>query len=100
MTRRSIPLVERLSHGLASAVLSAGALALPAAEVASPAEPRLAQSQGATSRSAPRRQGSGSPTSTGAQPSSAAKPKPSAGTKGSASVAGCGASDGGCGPSR
>ncbi len=100
MTRRSIPLAERLSHGLASAVLSAAALAVPSAEAAPPAEPRLAQSQGGASRPAVRRQASGAPITSGAQPSVSTKAKPVAGAKGAATVAGCGASEGGCGPSR
>jgi hypothetical protein len=100
MTRRSIPLVERLSHGLASAVLSAAALAAPAAEAASPAEPRLAQSQGGARRPAPRSPVIASPKTTGTQPSSSARTKPSGGSKGEATAGGCGASEGGCGPSR
>jgi hypothetical protein len=100
MTRRSIPLVERLSHGLASAVLSAAALAAPAAEAASPAEPRLAQSQGGASRPAARSAAIATPKTTGAQRPPSAKTKPSGGSKGSAPAGGCGASEGGCGPSR
>jgi hypothetical protein len=100
MTRRSIPLVERLSHGLASAMLSAAALAAPYAEAASPVEPRLAQSLGGASRPAARSPAVASPKTTGAQPSSSARTKASGGSKESAPAGGCGAAEGGCGPSR
>jgi hypothetical protein len=78
MSRRSIPLAERLRHGLASAVLSAAALAVPSAEAAPPAVP------------APRGQA--------ATPPKTSAPKPSPSPK--AKSDGCGAHDGGCGPSR
>lgn len=100
MTRSSIPLVERLSHGLASAVLSAAALAAPSTEAASPVELWLAQSQGGARPPAARTQVNRPTKAQGAQPSSATKPKPHVETKGSVSVGGCGASEGGCGPSR
>ena len=43
MPRPSLPLVERLRHGLASAVLSAAAVAAPAAEAAVPPQPKPPQ---------------------------------------------------------
>lgn len=118
MPHRSISLAERLSQGLASAVLTAAALAVPTAEAAAPAESRLAQNPGAASqttarepaapsdrnrsansrRAAVRGPSGGSPTTT--SPSSAgAKAKP-ASTGKAAPAAGCGAHEGGCGPSR
>ena len=54
MPRRSLLLVERLRHGLASAAISAAALAVPSAEAAAPPERQLAQSQSSTSRPAAR----------------------------------------------
>ena len=101
MSRRSISLAERLSQGLASAVISAAALATPAADAASPQQPRMAQSPGNGSRPAARDQGSTSQRVTRPQASPSPKPKPKGGSKGSPPVAaGCGAHEGGCGPSR
>lgn len=100
MSRRSIPLAERLRHGLASAVLSAAALSAPSAEAASPQQPRLAQSQGNASRPAARGQTSTPTTTVAPQSSRSAKPKPVGGKGAAPAGAGCGAHDGGCGASR
>ncbi len=101
MSHRSLPLVERLRHGLASAVLSAAALAAPPADAASPQQPMLALSPGHPSRPAARGQHSTAPQPTPPKAAPSAKAKPTAGAKASAPApAGCGAHDGGCGPSR
>lgn len=111
MTRRSLPLAERLRQGLASAVLSAAALAAPSADAATPQQQDVAQSLGNASRPAVRGQASKPPQSKPPQTTSpktaapkaapAAKPKSTTGGKTSpAAAAGCGAHDGGCGPSR
>jgi hypothetical protein len=89
MPRRSLLLVERLRHGLASAAISAAALAVPSAEAATPPGLQLAQSQGGTSRPAARGKAT-KPSKPTVKPSSPpAKEKPS----------GCGAHEGGCGAS-
>lgn len=99
MSRQSIPLVERLRHGLASAVLSAAALAAPSAEAAAPQEPRVAQSQGSASRPAARGQASTPPPTAAPKASSSTRGKPVGSGKGSApAAAGCGAHDGGAAP--
>jgi hypothetical protein len=103
MSRRSLPLAERLRHGLASAMLSAAALAAPSADAASPLQPSVAQIPSNTSRPAARSQASTPQrvTAPPASPSPKPKPKPKGGSKGMAPVAaGCGAHEGGCGPSR
>ncbi len=84
-----MPLVERLRQGLSGAVLSAAALAAPTDVAAAPGEPRLVKGQGTLSR--PAKTTSTKPTA----------PKATAPAKGTApAAAGCGAHDGGCGPSR
>jgi len=128
MTRSSLPLAERLRVGLASAVVSAASLTLPAAEAAGVTEPLLIQSPGtgggpftthqastqpgaaspktaqakpAPSKAAPAKTASpsaASPPSKAAKASPGTKAKPAAG-KGAA-AGGCGAHEGGCGPSR
>jgi hypothetical protein len=101
MSRRSLPLAERLRHGLASAVLSAAALAAPSADAASPQQASVAQSPSNSSRPAARGQASTPQRITAPPASPSPKPKPKGGNKGSAPVAaGCGAHEGGCGPSR
>lgn len=101
MSRRSLPLAERLRHGLASAILSAAALAAPSAEAASPQQPRVAQSPDTPSRPAARGQASTPQRVTAPHASPSPRPKPKGGSTGSAPVAGgCGAHEGGCGPSR
>jgi hypothetical protein len=57
MTRHSISLVEHLRHGLASAVLSAAALAAPTAEAIAPQLSMSARFQGGTNRPSARSQG-------------------------------------------
>lgn len=128
MTRSSLPLAERLRVGLASAMVSAAALTLPAAEAAAVTDPLLIQSPGTgggsstthlastlpgaaspkaapakpvSSKTAPAKTASptaASPQSKAAKASAGAKAKPAAG-KGAA-AGGCGAHEGGCGPSR
>jgi hypothetical protein len=99
MNRRSIPLVERLSHGLASAVLSAAALAVPSVEAASPDKPGLTQSPGGASRLAAPGKATKTPKTSGPRRFTSPVAKPAAGGEAQA-PGGCGASDGGCGPSR
>lgn len=101
MSPDSLPLVERLRHGLASAVLSAAALTAPSADAASAQQPRLAQSPASTSRPATPRQPSTPQQVKPPKSSASVKPKTPGGGKGSSpAAAGCGAHDGGCGPSR
>ena len=105
MRRRSIPLAERLRYGLASAVLSAASLAAPAADAASPQQPRFAERPGSSSKPVARVPVSTSPQSkavktTPPKPSPSAKAKPLGAGTGAPAAAGCGAHDGGCGPSR
>lgn len=101
MSPHSLPLVERLRHGLASAVLTAAALAAPSADAASAQQPRLAQSPASTSRPATPRQPSTAQQGKPPKSTASVKPKTPGGGKGSSpAAAGCGAHDGGCGPSR
>jgi hypothetical protein len=101
MSRHSLPLAERLRHGLASAMLSAAALAAPSADAASPQQPSVAQIPSNTSRPAARGQASSPQRVTAPQATPSPKPKPKGGSKGSVPVdGGCGAHEGGCGPSR
>ena len=89
-------LADRLRQGLATAVLSAAALAVPAAEATGERQGQLAQNSGGTVKPAAR-----SKTAPATKPPAAA-----AGSKSSAPAAkpapsgGCGAHEGGCGPSR
>jgi len=101
MSRLPIPLVERLRQGLASAVISAAALSTPLADAASPQQPKLAESPASASRPAARGQAATPHQTKPLKQSPSAKPKTQSGGKGASSAAaGCGAHDGGCGPSR
>lgn len=95
MSHPSARLAERLRQGLATAVLSAAALTVPAAEAAAEREVRLAQSTGGTTRPAPRTKpspaGKAAPTTPAGQ-GKAPSGKPT-------QSGGCGAHEGGCGPS-
>lgn len=101
MYRRTVPLAVRLSQGLASTMLSAAALVAPSADAASPQRPGVAQSPSNANRPAARGQTSTPEQVTAPTASPSPKPKPRGDSKGSAPVtAGCGAHEGGCGPSR
>ena len=101
MTRHSIALVDHLRHGLASAVLSAAALAAPAAEAIAPQLPMAARNQGGINRPSARGQGTTPATTTAPKPSPSTRAKPQGPAQRSPSAAaGCGAHEGGCGPSR
>ena len=101
MTRHSISLVEHLRHGLASAVLSAAALAAPTAEAIAPQLSMSARFQGGTNRPSARSRGATPATTTAPKPSPSTKAKPQGpAQRSSAATAGCGAHEGGCGPSR
>jgi hypothetical protein len=94
MTRRALPLGERLRQGLASAVITAAALASPSAGVADPSATRSLASAG-TKPPAPKT----------AAPKPAAPKTTAPKTAGPKTTTpkpahGCGAHDGGCGPSR
>ncbi len=94
MTRRALPLGERLRQGLASAVITAVALASPSAGVADPSATRGLASAG-TKPPAPKT-AAPKPAAPKTTAPKAAGPK----TTTPKPAHGCGAHDGGCGPSR
>jgi hypothetical protein len=96
MSHPSARLAERLRQGLATAVLSAAALTVPAAEAAAEREIRLAQSAGAATSPTPRSKTQ--PAGKKAPTTPAAKGQASSGNH--QHSGGCGAHEGGCGPSR
>lgn len=96
MSHPSARLAERLRQGLATAVLSAAALTVPAADAGAGREVRLAQSAGATTGTTPRSKTQ--PAGQKASTTSAAKGQASSGNH--QHSGGCGAHEGGCGPSR
>lgn len=96
MTHPPARLAERLRQGLATAVLSAAALTVPAAEAGAERELRLAQNAGAATSPTPR----GKASSAGKKAPTTPPAKGQAPAGNQQHSGGCGAHEGGCGPSR
>jgi hypothetical protein len=99
MTRRALPLGERLRQGLASAVITAAALASPSAGVADPSATRSLASAG-TKPPAPKTAAPKPAAPKTTAPKTTAPKTAGPKTTTPKPAHGCGAHDGGCGPSR